>query len=101
MEFLHQAARVSERFSTSYMFANTVSNQVLALREQAISRGTDPAILREDLFRLLKAQVHGNPDFLGIALAFNPDALNGRDSHFIEQGMERGNESGRFAVYPS
>ncbi|WP_044870864.1 methyl-accepting chemotaxis protein [Pseudomonas sp. LFM046] len=106
MEFLreagrHQAVRVSERFSTSYMFANTVSNQILAFRQQAISRGTDPAILREDLFRFLKAQVHGNLEILGIALAFNPDALDGQDSRFIEQGMERGNDSGRFAVYVS
>jgi len=53
---------------------------------------------RDDLGRIVRNMVEGNPDLLGVTLVFEPNALDGRDADFVGHPSSEAT-SGRFATY--
>ena len=96
-----QATVIQERFLTAEMFTRTLASQVMLLREQAKLRGTPAQVIREDLFKLMRTQTAATPEILGVAIAFEKNALDGSDLSSVDAPGHQGNEAGRFAAYAS
>ena len=96
-----QANTILERFSSGHLFVRTLANQVLQIRKDALSGEADPLQLRASIYRLLRAQTSATPEILGVALAFERDALDGRDASNVRGANFTGNEGGRFAAFVS
>ncbi|SDI17004.1 methyl-accepting chemotaxis protein [Pseudomonas panipatensis] len=94
-----QAMIISRQFMEAYQYGNGFAREVLLLREQAQKRAVDAAALRDDLTRLAMSAVRSNPGLLGLAVTFEPDALDGQDSRFIDQKARGSNDKGRFSLY--
>jgi methyl-accepting chemotaxis protein len=62
-------------------------------------RSLDAAALREELNHSLKTAFERNTKVLGIWLAYEPNALDGKDSEFANDAAHASNEAGRFASY--
>ena len=94
-----QAIRIQRYFMDAYQYGNGFSRQILFLKEQAEKRFLDAFDLREDLTRQVRTSLEANPSLLGLYVVFEPNALDGKDELFTEQGELGSNEKGRFALY--
>lgn len=92
---------ISQRFMVTAAFGETLARQIMFARGQALRQSTSPAVLRDDITKILAEQVSANPHVLGVGLAFEPNALDGQDRDFTNALVNGGNEKGRFAPYVS
>ncbi|GAB1619924.1 methyl-accepting chemotaxis protein [Pseudomonas sp. NGC7] len=98
-EAKQQAHVIQERFIVGNTFLNTIGNQLLQLR--SLSSLESKSSRRLEALDLLKGQVKLTPAVLGVAVAFEPGAFDGRDSDWIRGLNHTGNETGRFAAFTS
>jgi methyl-accepting chemotaxis protein len=96
-----QADAIQHRFTSTEVFTRTLANQILLMRAQAQKDHIPSEQLRSNLFELMQAQVSATPEILGVAVAFDPQALDGGDANSISAPNHAGNQSGRFAAYAS
>ncbi|OLF52743.1 methyl-accepting chemotaxis protein [Pseudomonas chlororaphis] len=94
-----QAVRVQKTFGESLLVITALADQVSDLRAMAGKRSLDAATLREELNHSLKTAFERNTKVLGIWLAYEPNALDGKDSEFANDAGRASNEAGRFASY--
>jgi methyl-accepting chemotaxis protein len=94
-----QAVRVQKTFGESLTVITAVADQVKDMRVMAAKRSLDAGALREELNLSLKTAFERNDKVLGIWLAFEPNALDGKDSEFANDAARQSNEAGRFATY--
>ncbi|QUE89923.1 methyl-accepting chemotaxis protein [Pseudomonas sp. SCA2728.1_7] len=94
-----QAVRVQKTFGESLTVITAVADQIKDLRVMAAKRSLDAGALREELNLSLKTAFERNDKVLGIWLAFEPNALDGKDSEFANDAARQSNEAGRFATY--
>ncbi|MCP8465840.1 HAMP domain-containing protein, partial [Pseudomonas sp. ZM23] len=94
-----QAMRIQRYIMDAYQYGKGFSRQVLFLRDQAQKRFLDAYDLREDLTRQVRTALEGNPELLGLYVAFEPDALDGKDKLFAGQAELGSNDTGRFSIY--
>ncbi len=94
-----QAVRVQKTFGESQLALNALADQVRDLRQMASKRGLEASALREELNHSLKTAFERNSKVLGIWLAYEPNALDGKDSEFVNDAARSSNERGRFATY--
>ncbi|MCY1492261.1 Methyl-accepting chemotaxis protein McpU [compost metagenome] len=94
-----QALRIQRYFMDAYQYGKGFSRQVLFLRDQAEKRFLDAYDLREDLTRQVRTALDANPALLGLYVVFEPNALDGKDELFVNQGELGSNDQGRFALY--
>ena len=94
-----QAQRTRGYFRDTFQYARSLNNQLLFLRSQFQLRGTDAADLRRDLNEQLRRAAQDFPELLGLYVVFEPNALDGEDARFVDQGELASNEQGRFSLY--
>ncbi|MBF8748148.1 MULTISPECIES: methyl-accepting chemotaxis protein [Pseudomonas] len=94
-----QALNIRRQFMDAYQYGAGFARQVLFLREQAEKRFIDAFDLREDMTRQVHAALQANPELLGLSLVFERNALDNKDSLFVNQEALGSNETGRFALY--
>ena len=94
-----QAVRVQKTFGESLLVVTALADQVADLRAMAAHRSLDAGALREALNQSLKTAFERNTGVLGIWLAYEPNALDGKDSEFANDAARMSNEAGRFASY--
>ncbi|AZE50630.1 Methyl-accepting chemotaxis sensor/transducer protein [Pseudomonas chlororaphis] len=94
-----QAVRVQKTFGESLLVITALADQINDLRAMAGKRSLDAAALREELNHSLKTAFERNTKVLGIWLAYEPNALDGKDSEFANDAGRASNEAGRFASY--
>lgn len=92
-----QALELQRTFHTSLQLMRSLSDQVNDLSALSNDRGLSPSALREELNRQLKTAFDHNPDVVGLWLAYEPNALDGRDTDFINDVARSSNETGRFS----
>lgn len=91
-----QATNLQKYFAISLQIITALSDQANNLRNMAGHQGLTAATLRKELNQNLKTAFEHNPHILGIWLAYEPNALDGKDSEFIDDEAHTSNESGRF-----
>ncbi|MBC3421911.1 methyl-accepting chemotaxis protein [Pseudomonas sp. RW3S2] len=91
-----QALELQRTFHSSLQLMQSLVDQANDLRSMAESRGLSASVLREELDRQLRTAFDHNPDVVGIWLAYEPNALDGKDRDFIGDAERASNESGRF-----
>ncbi|MEG8232467.1 methyl-accepting chemotaxis protein [Pseudomonas orientalis] len=92
-----QAKNLQGEFARSRQIISAFSDQAAGLRTMAAQRGLAAATLREELNLALKTTFERNPEILGLWLVYEPDALDGKDSEFVNDAARAANENGRFA----
>ncbi|MCT8962739.1 methyl-accepting chemotaxis protein [Pseudomonas veronii] len=91
-----QATNLQKSFAVSLQIITALSDQANNLRNMATHHGLTAATLREELNQNLKTAFERNPHVLGIWLAYEPNALDGKDREFVDDTAHTSNESGRF-----
>ena len=94
-----QALQIQRYFMDAYQYGRSATNQVLFIREQAEKRFLDAFDLREDLTRQVRSALENNRSLLGVYVAFEPNALDGKDELFADQAELGSNDKGRFSIY--
>uniref|UniRef100_UPI0030DA9AAF methyl-accepting chemotaxis protein n=2 Tax=unclassified Pseudomonas TaxID=196821 RepID=UPI0030DA9AAF len=94
-----QALQIQRYFMDAYQYGRGAATQVLFIREQAEKRFLDAFDLREDLTRQVRSALEANRSLLGIYVAFEPNALDGKDDLFADQENLGSNDKGRFSIY--
>ncbi|SEN10824.1 methyl-accepting chemotaxis protein [Pseudomonas sp. ok272] len=94
-----QAVRVQKTFGETLALVTALADQLSDLRTMAGTRSLDAGSLREELNQSLKTTFERNGGVLGIWLAYEPNALDGKDSEFVNDEARMSNEIGRFASY--
>ena len=94
-----QALQMQRYFMDAYQYGRGAATQVLFIREQAEKRFLDAFDLREDLTRQVRSALEANRSLLGIYVAFEPNALDGKDDLFTDQENLGSNDKGRFSIY--
>ncbi|MFP6799296.1 MAG: methyl-accepting chemotaxis protein [Pseudomonas sp.] len=94
-----QALQIQRYFMDAYQYGRGAATQVLFIREQAEKRFLDAFDLREDLTRQVRSALEANRSLLGIYVAFEPNALDGKDELFADQENLGSNDKGRFSIY--
>jgi methyl-accepting chemotaxis protein len=94
-----QAVQLQKTFGESLLVVTALADQVKDLRNLAGKRSLDAAALREELNHSLKTTFDRNSKVLGIWLSFEPNALDGKDSEFVNDAARLSNEKGRFSSY--
>ena len=92
-----QASKLQRTFGDSLLMLSVLSDQAANLRNLAAQRGLTAATLREELIQSLKTTFDHNPQLLGLWLLYEPNALEGKDSEFLNDAARGSNEKGRFA----
>ncbi|WWV55389.1 methyl-accepting chemotaxis protein (plasmid) [Pseudomonas silesiensis] len=94
-----QAMRLQRAFAGTTAAVNGLADQIKDMREMGAKHSLEPGALREDLNKALKTAFERNSKVLGVWLAFEPNALDGKDSEFINDAPRQSNDAGRFASY--
>ncbi|KRP45208.1 chemotaxis protein [Pseudomonas poae] len=92
-----QASNLQRAFGNNLLLITGLADQATHLRSMAIQRGLPAAALREELNQSLHTTFERNPQVLGLWLVFEPNALGGQDSEFVNDAARASNETGRFA----
>nr|WP_106803921.1 methyl-accepting chemotaxis protein [Pseudomonas sp. S5D5] len=92
-----QARNLEHVFGNSLLLISALADQVNNLRNMASQRGLPAATLREELNHSVKITFEHNPQILGFWLVYEPNALEGKDSEFVNDAARASNESGRFS----
>ena len=90
---------MQQDFNRRYEFARSLAEQVLYLRARAGKDAASARALRQELSEVLRETVSGHGELLGLFVAFEPNALDGRDADFVGQQALGSNDRGRFALY--
>ncbi|MBB6290478.1 MULTISPECIES: methyl-accepting chemotaxis protein [unclassified Pseudomonas] len=91
-----QASKLQRAFGDSLLMLTVLSDQASNLRTIAARQGLAAATLREELTQSLKTTFDHNPQILGLWVLYEPNALEGKDSEFINDAARASNEKGRF-----
>ncbi|PMU92333.1 chemotaxis protein [Pseudomonas sp. GW704-F3] len=94
-----QAVQLQRTFGDSLVALTALADQVKDLRTLAAKRSLEPGALREELNQSLKTAFERNSKVLGIWMSFEPNALDGKDSEFIDDKARVSNDKGRFSSY--
>ncbi|AIG02637.1 putative methyl-accepting chemotaxis protein [Pseudomonas fluorescens] len=94
-----QAVQVQKSFGENLLVVTALADQVKDLRNMAIKRSLEAATVREELNQQIKTAFERNTKVLGIWLSFEPNALDGKDSEFVNDKLRASNEVGRFSTY--
>ncbi|MBO3274219.1 HAMP domain-containing protein [Pseudomonas sp. Milli4] len=94
-----QAMRIQRYFMDTYQYGKGFARQVIFLRDQAEKRFLDAYDLREDLVSQVRNALESYPELLGLYVAFEPNALDGKDNLFEGQSTLGSNDKGRFSIY--
>ncbi len=92
-----QAGNLQRAFGNNLLLITALSDQTIQLRNMAAQRGLPAATLREEVNQSLKTTFEHNPQILGLWLVFEPNALEGQDSEFVNDAARASNEKGRFS----
>ncbi|ELQ16075.1 methyl-accepting chemotaxis protein [Pseudomonas fluorescens BRIP34879] len=92
-----QASNLQRAFGNNLLLITGLADQATHLRSMAIQRGLPAAALREELNQSLHTTFEHNSQVLGLWLVFEPNALGGQDSEFVNDAARASNETGRFA----
>ncbi|MFZ5843940.1 MAG: methyl-accepting chemotaxis protein [Pseudomonadota bacterium] len=87
------SAPLNRLLSTAEQQTEALATQALRLQAEG---GPD---LRRQLVALTRSVAEAHPEFVGTSLVFEPNALDGRDSAFVGDASNGGNDIGRFADY--
>ncbi|MCV4283341.1 methyl-accepting chemotaxis protein [Pseudomonas capsici] len=93
-----QASSLQKTFSSSLLIITALADQANDLHNLGVARGLSAADLREAINQSLKTAFDHNPQVLGIWMAYEPGALDGKDSEFADDTSRASNEAGRFAI---
>ncbi|MCV4342904.1 methyl-accepting chemotaxis protein [Pseudomonas capsici] len=93
-----QASSLQKTFSSSLLIITALADQANDLHNLGVARGLSAADLREAINQSLKTAFDHNPQVLGIWMAYEPGALDGKDSEFADDTPRASNEAGRFAI---
>jgi len=77
--------------------ANLSAVRLLA-KSMARTRAADKALARDQIDELTRALLDESSDFIGAAVTWEPNALDGRDAEFVDQ-KPRFDATGRFMPY--
>ena len=94
-----QAVQLQKTFDDSLLALTALADQIKDLRIMANKRGLEAGALREDLNQSMKTTFDRNSKVLGFWLSFEPNALDGKDSEFLDDKARASNEKGRFSSY--
>ena len=94
-----QTVQLQETFGDSLLALTALADQIKDLRIMANKRGLEAGALREDLNQSMKTTFDRNSKVLGFWLSFEPNALDGKDSEFLDDKARASNEKGRFSSY--
>ena len=91
--------QIQRHFTDAYMYARSSASQILFLREQAQKTPLESDDLRKDIVSNLGDALKKNRSLLGIYAVFEPNALDDKDSSFIDDEKHGSNSQGRFSTY--
>ncbi|KAF1067164.1 MAG: Methyl-accepting chemotaxis protein McpU [Pseudomonas citronellolis] len=94
-----QALHIQRFFMDTFQYSKGFARQMLFLKALAEKHALDAHDLREDLTHQVRNALEGNPELLGLYVAFEPNALDAKDSLFDGQAALGSNDKGRFAIY--
>ena len=94
-----QALQIQKSFVRTYEYGEGVAHFLLDLRERSARGEITPLALRTQLSAVLRTSLERRPELHGLFLIFEPNALDGHDSEFVDQEALGSNELGRFAQY--
>ncbi len=94
-----QAQSIRSEFLEVYLYGTGLAKQVNLLRSQQNGGILSAQELREALTNVLGDALKARPQSLGIYMAFERNALDGRDAEFLDDEAASSNGSGRFALY--
>ncbi len=92
-----QAIKLQRTFGESLLVVTGLADQVHDLRAMATKTGMPASELREAINQNIKTTFERNTKVLGVWLAFEPNALDGRDNEFVDDSARGSNETGRFS----
>ena len=93
----HTSAREASSTVQAYLGANLGAVANLAASMSA-TKSADIAPSRPQVGAMTQATLLGSPDFIGTAVTFEPDALDGKDAEYAGKGPEY-DASGRYMPY--
>ncbi|MBD8270744.1 methyl-accepting chemotaxis protein [Pseudomonas fluorescens] len=94
-----QAVQLQKTFNENLQAVTALADQIKDLRTLGTKRSLEAGALREELNQSVKTAFDRNTKVLGIWLSFEPNALDGKDSQFIDDKARVSNEKGRFSSY--
>ncbi|MCY1395136.1 Methyl-accepting chemotaxis protein McpU [compost metagenome] len=94
-----KAVAMQKTFSENLLLITTLADQVRDMRTMGQTRSMDPGALREEINLALKSAFQRNTGVLGIWLSFEPNALDGKDSEFVNDTARSSNDTGRLSTY--
>ncbi len=94
-----QAMQVQRTFNQTQEYGQGLSRYLLYLRQLQHQGTLTRQQLRQELNTQLRQALNEKPDMLGLYVIFEPDALDGDDTAFIDKADLGSNEKGRFSVY--
>ncbi len=94
-----QAMQVQRTFNQTQEYGQGLSRYLLYLRQLQHQGTLSRQQLRQELNTQLHQALNDKPDLLGLYVIFEPDALDGDDTAFIDKADLGSNEKGRFSVY--
>ncbi|MDF2792635.1 MAG: chemotaxis protein [Pseudomonas orientalis] len=94
-----QAVQLQKTFNENLQAVTALADQIKDLRTLGTKRSLEAGALREELNQSVKTAFDRNTKVLGIWLSFEPNALDGKDSEFIDDKARASNEKGRFSSY--
>ncbi|MCY1395859.1 Methyl-accepting chemotaxis protein McpU [compost metagenome] len=94
-----KAVAMQKTFSENLLLVTSLTDQVRNLSTMGQTRSMDPGALREEINLALKSAFQRNTGVLGIWLSFEPNALDGKDSEFVNDAARSSNDAGRFSTY--
>nr|WP_176704147.1 methyl-accepting chemotaxis protein [Pseudomonas sp.]QDK64819.1 methyl-accepting chemotaxis protein [Pseudomonas sp.] len=94
-----KALSIQKAFGDSLLAITALSDQVRSLRSMGHTRSIDAAVIREEINLALKTTFERNPGVLGVWLSFESNALDAKDSEFVNDLARGSNDSGRFSSY--
>jgi methyl-accepting chemotaxis protein len=84
MELAGASSREAASALRARIGANLMAVQSLA-EAMAVTRGAERALQRDQVNDLVQAALVSAPDFIGAAVTWEPNALDGRDAEFVDQ----------------
>lgn len=93
----YQASEVAGQLQSAEKVSQTLA---ASMTSYADLHTADPK-LRESSIALIESMLHANSDFLGMFVAYEPNAFDGGDAKYISDTLTASDSSGRFIPYVS
>lgn len=94
-----QASNVQKNFTPGYQAGLDLSSVAMEFRNLARDGLIEPTAIRAQLAGLTKNWLLSHPELLSLYIVFDPNALDGKDAHFVGRHDLGSNERGRFSIY--